>query len=79
MFEKALIGGADHILAHAGAGQVPHACIAKSFTANLDEVLEWSKRFNNATYGELGYAPGYLYHIWHGDIASRQYLKRVKE
>ncbi len=79
LFEKALIGGADHILAHAAAGQEPHECIVKSFTANLDEVLDWSKKFHAATNGELGYAPGYLFHIWHGELAARQYLKRVKE
>lgn len=79
LFEKALIGGADHILAHAAAGQEPHPCITKSFTANLDEVLDWSKKFHNVSYGDLGYAPGYLFHIWHGDIAARQYLKRIKE
>lgn len=79
MYDKALIGGADHILAHAAAGQIPHNCISKSFTENLEEVLEWSKQFYKATEGMIGYVPGDLYHIWHGDIANRQYLQRIKD
>jgi hypothetical protein len=40
LYDRALIGGADHIIAHAAAGQIPHSCITKSFTDNLDEVLK---------------------------------------
>lgn len=79
IYDRALIGGADHILAHAAAGQIPHKCIEKSFTDNLDEILEWSRAFHVAVQGRLGYVQGDLYHIWHGDIADRQYLKRIKD
>ena len=76
---RALIGGADHIIAHAAAGQIPHSCITKSFTDNLDEVLNWSKRFYKLIQGRIGFVQGDLYHIWHGDIDKRQYLKRIQD
>ena len=79
LYDKALIGGSDHILAHAAACQVPHPCISKSFTDNLEEVLAWSRAFCAACDGQVGYVPGDLYHIWHGDIANRQYLQRIKD
>ena len=89
LFDHALVGGADHIVAHAAAGHIPHKCIANGFGDNIDEVIAWSKQFYAEIcrgYGNrpspdsvIGYVPGDLYHIWHGDIASRQYLKRVKE
>lgn len=79
LFDRALIGGADHIMAHAAAGQIPHPCITKSFTENLDEVLEWSHRFHRATQGQLGYVPGDLYHLWHGSIENRQYFQRIRD
>jgi hypothetical protein len=79
LYDKALIGGADHILAHAAAGQIPHNCITKSFTDNLDEVLEWSRKFYSVVQGKIGYVGGNLYHIWHGDIKDRQYYQRIKE
>lgn len=89
LYDHALVGGADHIIAHAAAGHIPHKCITKSFSDDIDEINEWSKRFRqillNGTPGELAPEPlisfvsGDLYHLWHGDIASRQYLKRIKE
>lgn len=79
LYDRALVGGADHIIAHAAAGHFDHSCIQKSFTENLDEINAWSKQFYNVVKGKIGYAKGDLYHIWHGDISKRQYLKRVQE
>jgi|JI9StandDraft_2_1071091.scaffolds.fasta_scaffold38231_3 uncharacterized membrane protein YgcG len=79
LYDRALIGGADHIIAHAAAGQIPHSCITKSFTDNLDEVLTWSKKFYKLVQGKISFVEGDLYHIWHGDIDKRQYLKRIQD
>ncbi len=79
LYDKALIGGADHIIAHAAAGQIGHTCISKAFADNMDEINEWSKRFYSVVQGNIGYVPGTLYHIWHGDVEKRQYLKRVQD
>ena len=58
LYDKALVGGADHIIAHAAAGHIPHRCIDKSFTDDLDDVYAWSKKFFNVTFGEIGYVKG---------------------
>jgi hypothetical protein len=79
LYDKALIGGAYHIIGHSAAGQIPHPCIDKSFTDDLDNVYKWSKEFYNVVNGEIAYTYGNLYHIWHGDIEKRQYLKRIQE
>ena len=79
LYDRALIGGADHIIAHAAAGQINHKCITKSFTDNIDEVNEWSEKFYDVVRGKIGYVEGDLYHIWHGDIKKRQYLKRIQD
>ena len=79
LYDKALIGGADHIIAHAAAGQLAHKCITKSFTDNIDEVHEWSEDFYSVVGGDIGFVGGELYHIWHGDIDKRQYLKRIQD
>ncbi len=79
LYDRALIGGADHIIAHAGAGQIGHSCITKSFTDDIDAVNKWSIDFFNAVQGKIGYAKGDLFHIWHGDITKRQYLKRIQD
>lgn len=79
LYDRALIGGADHIIAHAAAGQIPHKCIDKSFTEDLDAVYDWSRKFYEVVGGAIAYTKGDLYHIWHGDIEKRQYLKRIRE
>jgi hypothetical protein len=79
LYDKALVGGADHIIAHAAAGHICHNCITKSFTEDIDAVNKWSKKFFKKTKGKLGFVKGDLYHIWHGALENRQYLKRIKE
>jgi len=79
LYDKALIGGADHIMAHAAAGQINHKCITKSFYDNIDEVNDWSMKFFKVVNGNIGFVHGDLYHIWHGDTSKRQYLKRIQD
>jgi hypothetical protein len=79
LFDKVLIGGADHIIAHAAAGQIPHNCIKRHFVEMLDEVVQWSEQFNKVVKGRLGYVAGDVYHIWHGDIEKREYSKRIRD
>ena len=77
LYDKALIGGGDHIIAHAAAGQIGHKCITKSFTDDIKDVLDWSEQFDNVVRGKLAYVKGHLFHIWHGDINKRDYFNRI--
>lgn len=79
LYDHALIGGGDHIIAHAAAGQILHHCIAKSFKSNLVEIEAWSKAFYGEVQGKIGFTKGAVYHLWHGDLKKRQYHKRVLE
>lgn len=79
LYDRALIGGADHIIAHAAAGQIGHSCLQKSFTEDIDAINDWSEDFEKVINGKISYVIGDLHHIWHGDIAKRQYLKRIQE
>lgn len=79
LYDRALIGGADHIIAHAAAGQIGHSCLQKSFTEDIDAINDWSEDFEKVIDGKISFVVGELHHIWHGDIAKRQYLKRIQE
>ncbi|MFH7000939.1 hypothetical protein [Flavobacterium bizetiae] len=68
LFDKALIGGADYIIAYAASGR----------SIEDDNLKKWSNDFYNVTEGKIGFVEGYLYHIWHGDIEKRQYTKRLQ-
>lgn len=77
LYDRGLIGGADHIMAHASAGHIGHSCISKSFKDDLEAVNDWSEDFEKLINGKISYVVGDLYHLWHGDTANRQYLKRI--
>ena len=79
LYDKALIGGADHIIAHAASGQLDSKCISKAFTDSYNDIKNWSLNFSSIINGKIGYVKGDLYHIWHGDVNKRQYLKRIVE
>ena len=79
LFDKALIGGADHIIAHACACQIDHSCITKAYVENAKEVHDYSVKLCSVVQGRLDYVDGVIYHLWHGDIRNRQYLKRIQE
>ena len=81
LYDRCLIGGADHVMAHAAVGQINHLCIRKAFLSEkeLSSIETWSTRFFQATQGKLGFVKGDLLHLWHGDLAKRQYLKRIQE
>lgn len=80
LYDKALIGGADHIIAHAAVGQIPHECITRAFAENISEIIQWSKEFYDVVKSDknVGYVKGNLLHLWHGELAKRDYLNRIK-
>jgi len=78
LYDRALIGGADHIMAHAAAGHIGHTCITKSFTDDIEAVNDWSRKFYSVIGGSIGYVEGEVRHIWHGDLTKRDYLNRIK-
>lgn len=78
LFDKALIGGGDFIIAHAAAGQISHPGITNMFADDvvISQINLWASNFYKVTEGKIGFIEGDLYHIWHGDIEKRQYDKR---
>lgn len=40
--------------------------------------LEWARRAQKAFGGRIGFIPGTIYHLWHGEMANRSYMGRHK-
>ncbi len=38
--------------------------------------LEWARGAQRAFGGRIGYIPGSIYHLWHGDLSNRNYMAR---
>lgn len=77
LFERAFIGSGDAVIAYSGTGQLEDLQVVRDmFPTQLQEVYNWGRRFYACVNGKVGYVNGDLHHIWHGDIAKRQYYSR---
>lgn len=80
LFDHALIGGADHIMAHCAEGKYYHPCLTKTYDPDtISLICEWGSDFYDMVRGEIGAPNGTLFHYWHGDVAKRDYYHRIKK
>lgn len=49
----------------------------ESFTEDIEAINNWSRKFYSIVGGSIGYTKGDLFHMWHGDLKDRKYLKRI--
>lgn len=78
LFDKAILGSADHHMAMALIG-----CYEKSLPKEITDpykeaVKEWQEMVEDRLKRNVGYVPGLLVHYWHGKKAQRKYVERWK-
>lgn len=78
LYDKALVGGADHVMAHCALGEIDHKCNSKLFDENMSDIMEWGYKFHKEINGSLGFVNSGLLHLWHGDLEKRDYYHRIK-
>jgi predicted glycosyltransferase involved in capsule biosynthesis len=81
LYDRAIAGTADHLMAHAATGQTEHPCINRAFFSDAIKThfRRWGKRFFEVVEGKLGFIEGDIYHLWHGELKNRRYLERTRE
>lgn len=81
LYDCAIAGTADHLMAHAAVGKFNHECIERAFFSDSIKThfSRWGKRFYEITGGKIGYVEGDIYHLWHGELKNRRYLERTRE
>jgi hypothetical protein len=84
LYDKCLIGGADHVMAHAIVGHQQgrlHHCVTKSHVDEADrqDINLWSDKFHELCEGKLGFVSGDVLHLYHGDLKDRNYYHRIKD
>lgn len=81
LYEHAICGTADHLMAHAIYGDCGF-CIRRAFKNNARQIrhfAEWSARFHPLASDNLGVVSGEILHLWHGDLANRRYALRMQD
>lgn len=77
LYDACVAGGGDHLIAHAMCGDWDSPCIYRNINGpHLKHFINWSKVFCERVHGDIKYVPGAALHLWHGDLANRQYTTR---
>lgn len=83
LYEVCLSGNGDHLMAHAFAGGMVHSpCLMPLVgdkTPYARHFWRWAVRARDLVDGRIGYVPGSVLHLWHGEIANRRYNENKRE
>jgi len=82
LYEHAIIGSADHFMAHAAFGDLEGACMKLMTDKDINQIQhfqDWGQPFFEEIMGKIGAVPGQILHLWHGDLKNRKYLIRNRE
>ncbi len=83
LYEPCLTGSGDHLMAHGFAGGLAYTpCIGRVIStqkAFLANYLRWAIKARDTVNGKIGFVPGALLHLWHGDLVDRRYDSLNKE
>jgi hypothetical protein len=82
LYDACIIGGGDHVIAHGIFGESDASCIERltgGGTGHMAHVHRWATALSQQVRGALGYVPGAVLHLWHGELSDRQYRTRHRE
>ena len=82
LYDALIAGSADHLMAHAFAGDLSSKCIVRTLGTggrHLAHFRKWARGIHADVGGRLAHVPGRLLHLWHGTIAKRRYADRNRE
>ena len=77
LYDGSILGGADRAMACAALGRFEFAEEALLMSPiRMRHFLQWAQPFYETIQGAIGYVPGDVYHLWHGEYHNRQYNER---
>lgn len=79
LYDALVLGGADRAIFYAGCGQAPVVLRAGFMGArHADHYLRWADGFFQDVNRRFAFVETSAYHLWHGDLASRNYRGRYQ-
>jgi hypothetical protein len=78
LYDACILGGADHLMAHAFALNLDSPCVTEHWTnAHVSHFLSWAQAIQPyINKGGLGFIEGRIFHLWHGEQSKRNYGAR---
>lgn len=79
-YDACILGAGDRAMLHAATGHIEQEIAARMPSpAHARHYREWAMPFQRAVAGGIGYVPGEVIHLWHGDVRDRQYRVRFAD
>jgi hypothetical protein len=82
LYDACISGSGDHMIAHGFAGDWESPCLDRILgnnSAHRAHFAAWAKRVYPDVRARVGYVPGRILHLWHGDHVNRRYVLRNQE
>lgn len=79
LYDGLVMGSGDQAVLYAALGKFVHATVSLRLNARRQaHYLAWAKPYFETVRGRVGYIPGRLHHLWHGELKDRQYAERIR-
>jgi hypothetical protein len=81
-YDACIAGSGDHMMAHAFAGDWTSGCVDRIIgpaTRHRGHFAAWSREIYQRVRANVGFVPGSVLHLWHGDVRDRRYVDRNRE
>lgn len=82
LYDACIAGSGDHMMAHAFAGDWTSPCVARILggaNRHRDHFAAWCKDVYQKVRADVGFVPGSVLHLWHGEVRDRRYVDRNRE
>lgn len=76
LFDASICGGGDFFMVAAMYGWWAHPHLSYYPPTMRRAFNDWARPFWSQIRGNVGFVPGTVYHLWHGDRSRRQYSER---
>jgi hypothetical protein len=81
LFDLSLTGGGDHLMAHAFVGGIDSRCVERMIGIDTPlhrEFVRWGEVACRESHCRVGFVPGRIFHLWHGERSDRKYTERAQ-
>ncbi len=81
LYDAAIVGTGDHLMAHAFCGDFATPCLQIVFGGSsgyLDHFRSWAEAAWDRVRGRVGAVGGAALHLWHGETVNRGYARRYR-